>query len=252
MARSQHEPLVIPTTAGKRLFEDDLRSAARCLERHALDPGIIWPPRVAAVKQAFENILSHRIRRGDKRLEFWKTKYYQSALKNHNLWTPEYDYLDDEDARSVVLMGAEIESLFPQKLYTPAWPPDRSVIRVSETPVEVKFSGVYHQIATNDLHVIEFSPYTTAFDVRNDPVLVLKTQTLQAFWKDRGTVTVHTFAWDGEGRPMYRKIPHPDFKQREIHRVTSLVKAIETGLRWPTNPCPDSKCPWRSTCFPRE
>lgn len=252
MGRSQQSPLIIPTTAGKKLSEDEVRSAARCLERHVQDPGIIWPPKVAAAKQAFEHVLSHRLRRGDTNLPFWKTKYYQQSLKQHGLWTSEVDYLDDGDSRAVVLMGAEIERLFNDNIYTPAWPPDRHVLMISQTPVEVKLSGIYHQKDTDDFHIIDFSPYRWLFDVRNDPTLVLKMQVLQSFLQDRGNTIVHSFAWDENDRMLYRKINHKEFKKREMDRVTSLVKALEAGLQWPTNPCPDSKCPFRKTCFPRE
>ena len=207
---------------------------------------------MGATKHAIERLASHRIRKGDDNLDFWRIKYAAEGITKYDLYLPE-DPTDSQEIRSILFMMQELEKILPRSTYTPIWPPDRIDLRVSQTLVELGISGIFKTSQNKTLHILDFTPYITSLDATLDPALALKTLALkdmvERHYSGRPQAVVHQLGFNSQGNPFYRRLEDAAITGLHVDRAVGVVKAIEAGLHWPTAPCPDRDCPLRSRCF---
>jgi hypothetical protein len=242
-------------TAGKKLTENELRIASQCLQKQFYGGKFVYPPSVEAVKYTLEKLSAHRIKKGDDNLDFWRIKYATEIISKTTKHLPD-DPLDSSEIRQVLHNLREVNKFLPETLYTCIWPPDRVLINVSETPVELSISGIYRTTENKTLHILDFTPYTFKQEMLADPAVALKVLALRdmvaTHYRGRPRAVLHLMGINGHNKIAYQRIEDKDITSEAIDRAVSIVKAIENKLHWPTIPCPDTECVFKRKCFGRK
>lgn len=149
------------------------------------------------------------------------------------------------------LLG-ELFSSIIQNEFLPLFGPAPWTVKVAKTAIELKLSGIFRDSKNQTLHAIDFTPYNSMLNLRNDPVTILKCKTISSFvkpfWTGRPQCILHVFGVSDRRKLLYRQLNSNNIKDNHLHHITKLINAYENGYDYPNLPCSRS-CLFKNQCF---
>jgi hypothetical protein len=238
-------------TSGLRLTDDKLRSAAACLEKYHFKESYVWPRYIHTTRSIFEALYNKQIQSPTVDIGFWTTQITMQKMRQAKFFLPEIA-TESPEFRNIMLALAELRLKLPSKHYNLIWGPDEIDAHVSKTPIRLHISGIFKPEGKESLHVIDFTPYRTRFDIHNDPVTILKLHFLSTkilpYINTTSKIVIHQLYENDSGEIKCTDFYSGDLTEEKVTRATHLIHLLEANYHFPSNPCPDIKCAFRKAC----
>lgn len=243
-------------TDGTILTGDDLRAFTKCSRFYSFGGAPVqYNPGHLLNKTAFELMTATAIR---KPIKDYLAFICKAIPKSVSILGYKDKYLSGQIEKwqneSLRYLPAVFEILSPE-IFFPVTGPIPWRVVLDSTPVETQAHGIYRTSRNQTLHMILFTPFHTAQDQLNDPVVNLLLHTSKELIKDtphRPQAQVHIFGQDHIGNLTYNSIESSSADDSYSTMLTSIVQGIKSGYNYPTLPCPHAGCPFKQQCFPRK
>jgi hypothetical protein len=242
---------MIPATAGEILTENRLRAFVRCSEFYHLGGNLEESSLQEVVRSVYENTLASIIRRPDLDPLHVMNKAAYRLIKATGMQDTHMQSQVTEFHRHTLLIANEIFTTLPLAHYTPVFGPFTYITRVSKTPIELRISGLLRSKKNKALHVVSFSPYREQHSVNNDPITQLKLTTLKhavpPHNNRKADCRMHSFGTYNTGTLFYRFTDTSHRNPEILKQITTMVRIMEQGFRYPITPCPHN-CKFKEIC----
>lgn len=182
-------------------------------------------------------------------------RYMKSLLKASRDLKLQDKYIEAELTRlhsdTASHLGSIFNSLLENEYILIAGPAPWSV-KIQNTVIELKISGIFRDKSVQTLHLIDFTPYSKPIDLANDPAVPLKITTMSQFvkpyWNNRPQAVLHLFGLSTTDKLIYRQHSSNDISEKQLFRIKNLVQLIEQNICYPTLPC-TRECQYKQQCL---
>lgn len=123
--------------------------------------------------------------------------------------------------------------------------------KISKTKIELNISGIFKSLKSNTLHIIDFSPHTALDTIANDLTIHMKIDVMEKFIHDfydkRSKAILHTYFLNKNNNMLCIDSSNP-ILNTSLKDKQSIITAIEAGISYPVNPCPNQFCLYKEKC----
>lgn len=238
----------IPATAGRILTEEHFRAFLKCPQFFHQGGEYKGRFELDIAKTAFEKItcmcLRHQFSDPYKIMKTYLVRAAASNKKFRRLVEANQKAL----LNKITLFLDSIYRTIPPYRYMPTYGPIEYTVKIRKTPVVPRLSAFLHTRKNLALHAVTFSPYATIYDIKRDPILLLKMATLKDLpfvprHKRKEDIVLHVFGMKGNiYESIYCRVGDAGLSTEDYAIVEKIVETMEIGYNHPIMPCATSRC----------
>lgn len=268
LKRPIYDPWILIEYERRNHPEDDLRLYAQCHRKFGYGGKFEFPMGPTLLREMFEAILVAQITGIDLYRKVEGVTALDQLLVSTAFRGEDFKNLLDAQQeqwlRYVRINVAEMLNTLPLQNYMFVTGPEFFSIKISETKFHLRISTIMQNKLTSEVQLVEFSPYSDAHAVSNDPVLLLKLRFLKKLhargklkFKPRGDtekvpsdVSAHVFYLADQAVKLeYLSVKASEVPLAYYRNIKRMVKDLEGARNEPVVPCRFS-CEFKSICFP--